>query len=216
MTITYFRKKEIRHRRWYWLITTGMILTVAAPLILRSLVSTRYANAIYVGSVQALQNRTAVVFGAAVRGEYPTDMLRDRLDTAIELYHDGMVDHLLLSGDGHQPGYDEPGVMARYAMAQGVPHTALILDRLGLRTYDTCFRAREVHNLQQVVLVTQAFHLPRALFTCECLGLDVLGLSADRRTYRRAYWYDLRELLALTVAIWDVVTRPFPNGGVSL
>ncbi len=191
-----------------------MILTVAAPLILRGMVTARYAASIFVGGAQVLQNRTAVVFGAAVRGGYPTTMLRDRLDAAIQLYRGGLVEHLLLSGDGHREGYDEPGVMARYAMAQGVPHDALTLDRLGLRTYDTCYRAREVYALRQVVLVTQAFHLPRALFTCEFLGLDALGLSADRRAYRSARWYDFRELFALTAAAWDIVTRPSPDGGL--
>ena len=161
-----------------------------------------------------MPGRTAVVFGAAVRNGWPSTILRDRLDAAIGLYHDGVVTHLIMSGDGRTPGYDEPAVMSQYAITHGVPENAITLDRGGLRTYDTCYRAREVYDVSEAVLVTQGFHLPRALFTCDRLGLDAVGFSADRRSYRSERWYTARELLALTVAAWDVVTRPVPGGGL--
>lgn len=158
--------------------------------------------------------RTAVVFGAAVRNGRPTAVLRDRLDVAIALYHNGQVDRLIMSGDGRAPDYDEPGAMANYAVSQGVPPAAVSLDRYGLRTYDTCYRLRHVFGVEQAVLVTQEFHLPRALFTCAALGIDAVGASADLRSYRSARWYDFRELIALNVAVWDVLLRPLPEGGL--
>ncbi|MBN1963626.1 MAG: YdcF family protein [Anaerolineae bacterium] len=196
------------------LLLIAIALIVLIPLLLRELVANRYTPRIYTDEADVSDGRVAIVFGAAVRNGYPSTMLRDRLDAAIQLFRDGRVDHLLMSGDGRESSYDEPEVMARYAVANGVPEAAITLDRLGLRTYDTCYRARDVYHARQVVLVTQEYHLPRALFTCELLGLDAVGFSADQRTYRNATWYDFRELLALPVAAWDVLMRPVPTGGL--
>ncbi|GAB4527243.1 MAG: ElyC/SanA/YdcF family protein [Anaerolineae bacterium] len=202
-----------RWRSLFLLLGAGAALASITPLLLWGLVETRYASRIYsVPEVVSGDGRAVIVFGAAVRHGFPSTVLRDRLDAAIRLYQLGQVDRLILSGDGRDASYDEPATMARYVVEQGVPEEALILDRHGLRTYDTCYRARAVYGVERAVLVTQRFHLPRALFTCELLGLDVVGLSADRRRYRS--WYTLRELAALTVAAWDVVVRPVPDGGL--
>lgn len=197
-----------------WLFLGLALMMGVAPFVLRSFVFARYTPRIYTDEAAISDGRVAIVFGAAVRNGYPSTMLRDRLDAAIQLYREGRVEALLMSGDGQHTGYDEPGVMARYAISNGVPEAAIQIDRLGLRTYDTCYRARDVYAVRQVVLVTQAYHLPRALFTCELLGLEAVGFSADQRTYRSATWYNVRELLALPVAAWDVFTRPLPTGGL--
>ncbi len=189
-------------------------MTIGLPLILRVMVTARYEPRMAEDPADIPGGRTAIIFGAAVRGGVPSAVLRDRLDAAIQLYREGRVTHLLMSGDGRADDYDEPTVMARYAVAQGVPEQAITRDRLGLRTYDTCYRGRVIYGLERVVLVTQRFHLPRAMLTCELLGLDVLGLAADRRVYRSAHWYELRELAALIVAGWDVLVRPLPGGGL--
>ena len=201
-----------------WL-ATGIVLIGMLPLVLRELVLARYGPQIYAdpGGVPGVSGgasggRTALVFGAAVRNGWPTTVLRDRLDAAIALYRTGKVERLLLSGDGREANYDEPGAMARYAIENGVAAEDVVLDRQGLRTYASCYRAVEVYGLRELVLVTQAFHLPRALFTCELLGVDAVGLAADQRTYRSANWYTLRETIALTVAAWDGLTRPLPDG----
>ncbi len=194
---------------------TGIIVLVLPflPLLFRFVVENRYGSRIYTLEDHLPDVRTAIVFGAAVRNGYPSTMLRDRLDTAIRLYHDGQVSHLVMSGGGDGVSYDEPAVMARYASSQGVPLDAITLDRSGLRTYDTCYRANRVFGLEKAVLVTQSYHLPRALFTCEALSIDAIGVSADRRDYRSRHWYNFRELLALTVAGWDVLSRRAPGVG---
>ena len=200
-----------------WLVA-GIVLIGMIPLVLRELVLARYGPQIYAepggvpGASGASGGRTALVFGAAVRNGWPTTVLRDRLDAAIALYRTGKVERLLLSGDGREANYDEPGAMARYAIENGVAVEDVMLDRQGLRTYASCYRAVEVYGLRDLVLVTQAFHLPRALFTCELLGVHAVGLAADQRTYRSANWYTLREMIALTVAAWDGLTRPLPDG----
>lgn len=195
-------------------LLTVILLIGLIPLVLRALVQARYGALIHADAAQVPGGRTALVFGAAVRNGRPTTVLRDRLDAAIQLYRLGKVERLLLSGDGRAQEYDEPGVMARYAIENGVAAEDVVLDRQGLRTYASCYRAAEVYAIRELVLVTQAFHLPRALFTCELLGVNAVGLAADQRTYRSANWYSLRELIALTVAAWDGLTRPMPDGGL--
>jgi SanA protein len=162
----------------------------------------------------------AIVFGARVYSSGRlSSMLRDRVESAVQLYQQGQVQKIIMSGDNQVADYNEPDAMIAYALARGVPSEALQPDYGGRRTYDTCYRAREVFQLESAVLVTQAFHLPRALFTCEQLGLDVTGVIADRRLYSRRSltWSQMREIPATLVALVDVVLqRPAPVLGEPL
>ena len=165
-----------------------------------------------VGSAPAGQ--VAIVFGAGLRRDgTPTAVLRDRVETAAQLYFAGKVKKLLMSGDNRFIDYNEPGAMHAYAVGLGVPEEDIVLDYAGRRTYDTCYRAREIFKVDEVLLVTQAFHLPRAVYTCGSIGLKAYGVAADLRTYsRRSYGiWTLRELPATLVAILDVnVRHPVP------
>lgn len=158
---------------------------------------------------------TAIVFGAGLwRDGSPTPVLRDRVATAVQLYQAGKIQYLLMSGGRDSDMYDEPGAMRRYAMSLGVPDEAILLDYAGHRSYDTCYRARHVFGLQEAVLVTQRFHLPRALLLCRGLGLQAVGVEADRRIYHRVSRtaWGLRELPATLAAIWDVyIYHPLPD-----
>ena len=149
----------------------------------------------------------AIVFGAAVyRNGRLSPMLQDRVDTAIALYEAGKVSGLLFSGDGANPGYDEPGRMRDYALNKGVPAGAIQLDPFGRRTYQSCYRARHTFQIQSAILVTQQFHLPRALFTCHQLDLQAIGVAADLRTYhpRSLAWSETREWFARLQALLDI------------
>lgn len=192
------------------LATVG--LAVLAPLALRGWVSRRYSGQIFGRVTETPPMPAAIVFGA---GYWPSgrlsDALADRMDTAIDLYTAGKVNKLLLTGDNQIVDYNEPAVMAEYALARGVPRQDLVLDYAGRRTYDSCYRARTIFGLDRAVLVTQAFHLPRALYTCQRLGLDAVGVVADRHRYVRAAWFRFRELLALVRAWLDLnLLRPLP------
>jgi SanA protein len=156
----------------------------------------------------------AIVFGA---GYWPSGalslILRERLDAAIELYEAGRVEKLLFSGDNRVVEYNEPARMLDYALAQGVPREDIVLDYAGRRTYDTCYRARDIFGVSDAWLVTQRYHLPRALETCRGLGLDVVGYSANRYQHHGVYLirYRLREVPALWLAWWELaVARPEP------
>ncbi len=184
-----------------------LIILGLAPFIWRQVVRFHYAN-----HIRTLENtepaRVAIVFGAAVYADGRlSSILRDRMDTAIALYHAGKVDKLLLSGDNSIDHYNEPGAMVDYAIKHGVDESDIQPDYAGLRTYDTCYRALHIFEVDQAILVTQAFHLPRALFTCKQLGVSASGMEADMRTYRGSRWYELRETVATTRALWDVLRR---------
>lgn len=155
----------------------------------------------------------AIVFGAAVNPatKLPSDVLQDRIITAVDLYNAGKVDKILMSGDNREAHYNEPIVMKRFGEILSVNEDDLIMDFAGRRTYDTCYRAKEIFGLQKVVLVTQEYHLYRALYTCRALGLDVVGVSASRQEYTDQFYYNLREIPATLLAFWQVhVTRPEP------
>ena len=161
--------------------------------------------------------RVALVYGAGIyRDGRLGKMLQDRVETSVELYRDGKVQRLLMSGDNRFVEHDEPGRMRDYAVALKVPPIAIQPDYGGRRTYDSCYRARYIFGLHQVVLVTQAFHLPRALLICRALGLDAVGVPADRQPYppvARA-WAVTRESLASVKALIDLsLRRPAPVMG---
>lgn len=186
------------------------VVVVALPFVVRGAVNLFYDRRIFAPSETPAQP-VAIVFGAAVYGDRLSSVLRDRMDTAIALYDAGLVDHILVSGGTDGAFYNEPDVMKAYAVDQGVPAVAITPDYEGIRTYDTCFRARHLFGARQAVLVTQAFHLPRALLTCQALGVDAVGAVADRRPYRAAGWYEMRETAATLVAVWDVIRREPPT-----
>lgn len=156
----------------------------------------------------------AIVFGAGVGSA----MLADRVAVGVALYRTGKVRKLLLSGDNRQRSYDEPRAMRRLALEAGVPAADLVLDYAGRRTYDSCARARSIFQLDDAVLVTQQFHLPRALYLCAGLGLPrVVGVAADRRAYGARSWNELREVLASVRALLDLhLRRPRYVGGPTI
>jgi len=164
--------------------------------------------------IDAPVRRVAIVFGAEVKKDgTPSAVLRDRVETAIALYKSGKVEKILMSGDNRFVDYNEPESMRQYAVSLGVPNEAIVLDYAGRRTYDTCYRAREIFQVDSVILVTQGFHLSHALFLCNSFGVKAVGVKADNYYYLkrlRLVWY-IRETLATTQAVWDVyVIHPMP------
>lgn len=182
----------------------------------------RYTDSIYTRDTQAqMPNKPiAIVFGA---GYFPNGVLslilRERLDAAIELYRSGQVEKLLFSGTNHIAEYNEPAKMLEYALEQGIPREDIVLDYAGRRTYDTCYRARDIFQLSSATLVTQRYHLPRAMETCDALGLNVVGYAANLYEHKGYYLilYRLREIPALWRAWWDLyIAHPLPILGEPL
>jgi SanA protein len=195
-----------------WLMVAGFFVIAAARLV----------TAIYsIGLVYSIEDsphaKVAIVFGAGLQHDgSPSPVLRDRVETAANLYLDGKVEKLLMSGDNRFVVYNEPGAMRAYAVSLGVPEEDIVLDYAGRRTYDTCYRARYIFQVDEAILVTQSYHLPRALFTCNQVGIKSVGVSADLRTYMNSslFTWNMRELPASLVALWEVwVSHPLPVMG---
>jgi vancomycin permeability regulator SanA len=155
----------------------------------------------------------AIVFGAGLLWDgSPSPMLADRVDAAAELYKAGKVQRLLMTGDNSSVGYNEVAAMKRRAVEQGVPPDMVNLDYAGFRTYDSCYRAKAIFGIERAILVTQRYHLPRALYLARSFGIEAVGLAAGKEYYPRQEYYDLREFAAMAVSWYEVhVIRPEPR-----
>ncbi|MCD6553739.1 MAG: YdcF family protein [Anaerolineae bacterium] len=193
------------------LVVLGGVLAVS-PLALRAWADWRYKDRVYRDIADVPPRRVALVFGAGVwPGGTLSHILADRVDTAVDLYRAGKVQKLLMSGDNRFINYNEPQHMKEYALARGVPEADIVLDYAGRRTYDSCYRARAIFGVHEVILVTQDYHIDRALFTCNGVGVDAIGVIADRRSYVKGRQYWLREIPAMALAWWDVtIAHPVP------
>ena len=198
----------------FWRIILTLGLLGLFGLLLPRFIFLLYSKPRTFSAKEVPPRRVAIVFGAGLwRDGTPTPVLQDRVQTAANLYFDGRVEKLLMSGDNRFVNYNEPEAMRQYALSLGVPDEDIILDYAGRRTYDTCYRARDIFRVDSAILVTQGFHLPRALFLCNMLGVDGIGVPADLQYYRkisRAIW-NFREILATLDAINDIFyKKPIP------
>jgi len=204
-----------------WKFVRGLLAVLVAlgllALIVPRLITTVYSWSRIYTVETAPSERVAIVFGAGLtRGGMPTPILRDRVETAAQLYVAGKVGKLLMSGADQFGGRSEPEAMKQYAMTLGVPPEAIMLDDSGRRTYDTCYRARNIFGLNSAILVTQGFHLPRALFLCHALGLRAAGVEAANRRYWPVMLliWNVREQIATVGALLDVyLSPPLPEPG---
>jgi SanA protein len=191
-------------------LTVTICFVMALILTLYGAYSLHYRKYVYsIDQVPSIP--VAIVFGAGIWPDGTlSDILADRVDQ-------GKVRKLLFTGDNRYLNYNEPQRMAEYAIAQGVPEADIVLDYAGRRTYDSCYRARYIFEVDSAILVTQAYHLSRALFTADRLGIRVVGVAADRRQYIHIRDYCLRELVATPVAWWEVlISHPIPVMGDKL
>ncbi len=148
-----------------------------------------------------------IVLGCLVHSDgTPSPMLKDRLTRAVALQKGGVSQKLLMSGDHGKTDYDEVSIMKRYAMDEGIASSDIFMDHAGFSTYETIYRAKEVFKAKKVVIVSQEYHLYRALYVAEKLGLEAYGVAADYRTYSGQTYRDVREIAARCK---DVLTTAF-------
>jgi vancomycin permeability regulator SanA len=153
-----------------------------------------------------------LVLGALVHENgHPSGILEDRLITGIAAYNNGASSRLLMSGDHGRADYDEVNSMKAYAVEQGVPSEDVFMDHAGFSTYESLYRARDVFQAQRVLIVTQRYHLCRALYIARALGLDAYGLAADIRTYPGMPKFVAREILARNKDFFFVLFQPEPT-----
>jgi vancomycin permeability regulator SanA len=202
--------------QWRFAIPLLILTSVITSIALNYYVRLATSNYLHADLAEVPAQPIAIVFGAGIWEDgTPTPMLADRVQAAIDLYKAGRVGKLLMTGDNSSPDYNEVKVMQEYAEKQGVPANDITLDYAGFSTYESCYRAKAVFGITQAVLVTQNFHLPRAVYTCQQLGVEAIGLGTpDWGKFRRDTMvrYSFREFLAVLKALWEVrVTRPKPT-----
>ena len=191
--------------RWLFALTSLiglMLISMCAD------VQFRYLNRLRLASDQDARASTAIVLGASVKSDgQPSDALRDRLLVGADLYKQGHVRQLLITGDDGAYHAKEIDVMRAFLIKQGIPGDAVLSDPHGYRTYESCKRAAEVFQIKDAIIVTQRFHIARALYLCESFGIQSLGVTSDLTSYQRNLYFWTRDLAASIKAWSDVHIR---------
>lgn len=152
-----------------------------------------------------------IVLGAAVWGDKPSPMLEDRLLEGIELYQKGVSKKIIMSGDHGQNEYDEVNIMKQFAIEKGIPSEDIFMDHAGFSTYDSIYRAKEIFEAKKIIIVTQEYHLYRALHIANRLGIEAYGVGADPRQYVGAFNREVREILARNKDFVKCIIKPNPK-----
>ena len=186
----------------------GTIAVMSMDYIVRSQGSTYILASADIPQVDAI-----IVLGALVKPDgKPSLMLRDRLDTALELYQSGKAEKILVSGDHGRKNYNEVRIMKQYLLDHGVAEENIFMDHAGFSTYETAYRARDVFEVKRAVLVTQNYHLMRSVYNARRLSLEAYGVSADKQKYFKQSFYNLREVAARCKDyIWVNLLKPKPT-----
>ena len=152
-----------------------------------------------------------IILGAGIWEDKPSPMLEDRLLEGIKLYQNSVSDKIIMSGDHGRREYDEVNIMKNYAIEKGIPSENIFMDHAGFSTYESIYRAKDIFEAKKVVIVTQEYHLYRALYIANQLGLEAYGVGADPRQYVGATYRELREILARDKDFIKCIFKPEPT-----
>ena len=152
-----------------------------------------------------------IILGAGIWGDKPSPMLEDRLQEGIKLYKNNVSDKIIMSGDHGRIEYDEVNTMKNYAIEKGIPSENIFMDHAGFSTYESIYRAKDIFEAKKVVIVTQKYHLYRALYIANQLGLEAYGVGADPRKYVGAVNREIREILARDKDFIKCIFKPEPT-----
>lgn len=152
-----------------------------------------------------------VILGAGIWGDKPSPMLQDRLEEGIKLYNEGIAPKIIMSGDHGREGYDEVNIMKEYAVNKGIPSEDVFMDHAGFSTYESIYRAKEIFNADNIVIVTQEYHLYRALYIADKLDVDAYGVNSDPRKYSGQAFREVREILARNKDFINCIIKPQPT-----
>lgn len=201
-------KKFLRILLWLTILSLSALLFV---LLINLQVASYSKDKIYRSAeVVPAENRIAIVLGAKVWDDGSlSHALLDRVTTAVELYKAGKVKKLLMSGDNPTQEYDEPTAMKAEAVRQGVPENDVVLDFAGRRTYDTCYRAKEIFEVKKAIIVSQEFHLARSIYLCQNMEIDSIGIIANKRNYLAENYWAFREFFSVFSAWFEMNFIPF-------
>lgn len=207
----------MKMKKWLLIAVTAMValavLVAAGALGINAYVVLSTRNQIFASEELAGYEADCIlVLGCLVRDDgTPSDMLHDRLQRGVELHEAGIAPKLLMSGDHGRADYDEVNTMKGFALDAGIASEDVFMDHAGFSTYESLYRAKEVFGVTKVVIVTQEYHLHRALYIAEKLGLEAVGVAADYRSYVGQSYRELREILARNKDFWTSIFQPEPT-----
>ncbi len=203
----------VRNFKIFTIFTASFFVIVISLSLYANIILTRTENKIYPDVESVPTSSVALVFGAGLtRTGVPSAVLADRVATAAELYKAGKVQKILMTGDNGRASYDEVTAMKKLAIEKGVPAEHITLDYAGFRTYDSCYRAKTIFGVENVIAVSQYFHLPRIIYLCEARGIKTIGIVADKREYQYENAWDRREFIARAITWVEVnITKPKPK-----
>ncbi|MBN9326170.1 MAG: YdcF family protein [Cellulomonas sp.] len=196
-------------RPWWWALAGALVVGLGPVLVVQAVGQA----AVQPGVASVAPKPVALVLGAGLEPDgTPSVYLARRLEAARQLFAAGTVQVILVSGDNSTPYHDEPGAMRTWLLQHGVPDAKIVRDAAGFDTHDSCVRARQIFGVTSAVVVTQDYHLRRALFSCRAAGIDStgVGVSAASVTPRQAVVWRLREVPASWKAAWDALTHRRP------
>lgn len=201
--------KFIKYKRLIYILSLPLALFLFI-LLSNILVHFSSASHIYENIEEAEVVETAIVLGAAIYSDGDlSPIYKDRVDTAFELYQAGKVSKILASGDNSTVEHNEVNPVRNYLLARGIPDADIYLDHAGFDTYSTMYRARDIFEVSSVIIVTQSFHLPRAVFIARALGIDAYGVPADDGSLKISNY--IREIFANEKAILNIVLQRKPK-----
>ncbi len=181
------------------------LLTIILIFLLNLQTESKGLSYIYADINKIPPCQTVLILGASVyKNSIMSDMLKDRANTAIELYKLGKAQKILVSGDNRAKNYNESATVNNYLLGQGIPKEDIFLDFAGFDTYDSLYRAKDIFKVKSLIISTQKFHLPRAIFIAKGLGIESYGVMADKHQYKNIEFNIGRELLATVKAYFDV------------
>lgn len=187
----------VKMKKIFKYILIVLIVIILVPVIINFYVILSTKNRIVSGYSELLTDIDyIVILGAGIRRGKPSPMLEDRLKTGISLYNNDISNKILITGDHMNDDYDEVTVMKNYLLEHGIPEEDIITDNYGISTYDSIYRVKNVYKSNKVVIVSQRYHLYRALFLSDNLDLESYGVEADLRYYYGQWYREIREILA--------------------
>ena len=194
------------------LIVCLIIFTVIALLVNRYVKISTQAQILTENDYTEIENVDCIiVLGAGIWGDKPSPILEDRLLEAIRLYNNKVSPKIIMSGDHGRKEYDEVNIMKNFAIKKGIPSEDIFMDHAGFSTYESLYRAKEVFEAKKVVIVTQKYHLYRALYIAKRLGIEAYGVNSDPRRYVGEAYRELREILARNKDFFSCIFKPKPK-----
>lgn len=213
-------KKTMRKKRLYVLLTeiflililVGLVMFLVLNVFVKMTAEKDFATVKELQEAETSQVDAVLVLGAQVKADGSlSKMLKERLDTGIQIYKAGITERMIMSGDHGSEDYDEVNAMKQYAIEQGVPSECIFMDHAGFSTYESMYRAKEVFEADNLVIVTQKYHLYRAVYDAKALGIDAKGVICDTKVYRGDKYRKFRESLARIKDVGYTILKPEPS-----